>query len=617
MPVRPDRLEEEDFPVPFGRYTLRGLLGEGGMARVFEAELMGPQGFRKKAALKVIRSGVGRSEQRLRKALIKEARLGGLLHHPNVVETYDFGETEGQFWIAMEVVRGMGLDELLSEGIALPPSIAMEIAAQICQGLEHAHHLESDGQPTPLVHRDLKPSNVMVARNGLVKVLDFGIAKATHIAGHTTETGMTKGTPAYMSPEQAAGDPVDARSDIFATGCILYELVTGKRFFRGDTVYAIMLQVIKVDDLLADPETLAPAEAIVPGISHVLRGCLARDADQRWGEARQLERKIRKLQGKLPLPGPIRDWVEEREVAYKARTGELVALSLDRTPDLGGMRNPHRIEGLAATEPMTPSMDAVPASTVPLAPPAAAAPSRPPPSRQPAPSAPSPPPATPGATRPMTPPVSDERKPEPAVWVLALVALLLAGVAGVSLLGDGTPSDDPAVAVDPVPSGPSDEPGDPSAGLLPSDPTPEPTSAPEPTPAPVPEPTPTPVAEPTPKPTPAPAPEPTPAPAPAGRIVHSPPSQAVVGAPNRLEARVEGADCTPAVLYGPWSASDGELQAAVMSSLGDGHFETELFIPYELAWRKGFRYVIRCGGRGEPEARWPKSGAQRVDALAR
>ncbi len=422
MTVRPDRLEPEDFPVPFGRYTLLGLLGEGGMARVFEAELVGHEGFRKRAALKVIRSGIGRNEARLRKALIKEARLGGLLHHPNVVETYDFGENNGQAWIAMEIVRGMGLDQLLSEGQALPPSIALEVAGQICQGLEHAHNLTDGDEPTPLVHRDLKPSNVMVAHSGLVKVLDFGIAKATHIAGHTTETGMTKGTPAYMSPEQAAGDEVDARSDLFALGCIIYELLTGRRFFRGDTVYAIMLQVIKVDDLVADPETFAPVEAVVPGISDVLRRCLVRDASKRWSSARELERSVRALQGSLPLPGPIRDWLEEREAAYAARTAELEALSLDATPGAGGMVRPRRIEELGArpTSPAGPSPSpsrpspgagaAGPAETIAMGRPSPAGPVAPP--------APAPPvtgPAPRGAVSPPAPAPVDTRTMDPAV----------------------------------------------------------------------------------------------------------------------------------------------------------------------------------------------------------
>ena len=623
MRVRPDYLEEEDFPVPFGRYTLLGLLGEGGMARVFEAELRGPQGFRKRAALKVIRAGLHGDETRLRKGLIKEARLGGLLHHPNVVETYDFGEAEGQAWIAMEVVRGIGLDELLADARPLPAAIAMEIAAQICQGLEHAHDLVVDGEPAPLVHRDLKPSNVMLSRSGLVKVLDFGIAKATHLHGNTTETGMTKGTPAYMSPEQAAGDPVDARSDIFAMGAIVFELLTGRRFFQGDTVYSIMLQVVRVDELAADPATFRDAEGIVPGIADVLRRCLVRDRDLRWSGARVLEKELRRLQGRIPAPGPIRDWLEDREAARTKDTEDLEALSLDDVPG-------HRAAQLGPTLPLSGSVRAGGAALAdggqvarPSPPPRAPMP--------PIPKTPSPPTAAvPGltTTRPMDAggatlqrqgAIQDGRGPRDrsAAWTIGLVLFLLVG--GMALwMGLDRPPPTP----EPVAEAPTPEPAPIEPPLLePAEPTPEPAVAePTPRPAPVAEPAPTP------EPTPAARPEPrTPAPKPTvtappkptlATLRHSPPPSAVIGAPNRISVVVEDGDCTPAVLYGPWSARDGDLRAQVMSSLGGGGYEAELFIPYASEWRRGFRYAIRCGS-DDAVARWPTSGAHKVDALAR
>ena len=317
--ARPDLLEEGDFPVPFGRYTLLGLLGEGGMARVFQAELQGARGFRKKSAVKVIRAAIGEQDARLTRALIHEARLGGLLHHPNVVETYDFGEENDQAWIAMEFVEGACLNQLLREDEPLPPPVALEVAAQICAGLDHAHTLTVDGQAAPLVHRDLKPSNVMLANSGLVKVLDFGIAKATHIGGNTTETGLTKGTPAYMSPEQAAGQEVDGRSDLFAVGCLLYELLTGRRFFSGDTVYAIMMNVVRVEDLLKEMDRLDAVEAAAPGASVVIRRCMRASRDHRYASAAELERAIRALQGPVQAPGPVKGWVDACRAAMDPR----------------------------------------------------------------------------------------------------------------------------------------------------------------------------------------------------------------------------------------------------------------------------------------------------------
>ena len=614
MPVRPDHLEEEDFPVPFGRYTLLGLLGEGGMARVFEAELRGPQGFRKRAALKVIRLGIGGDEERLRKGLIKEARLGGLLHHPNVVETYDFGETEGQAWIAMEIVRGLGLDELLMDRRPLPAAIAMEIAAQICQGLEHAHELVVDGVSAPLVHRDLKPSNVMIANAGLVKVLDFGIAKATHLHGNTTETGMTKGTPAYMSPEQAAGDPVDARSDIFAAGAIVYELLTGRRFFQGETVYSIMLQVVRVDEIAADPDTFVDAEAAVPGIADVLRRCLVRDRDLRWSGARELERALRALQGRIPAPGPIRDWLEDRAASHKLATEDLQALSLDDAP----AQSPGGAAILGPTLPLSGSVRASPSGMEQLgsaqARPAPIPPIPPTPSITAALPTTRPMDVTGGATLQRQGAVRDDRRPG-GTWLIALGLFLAVGLTGLWLRPAPSPPPEPETAAPVVANDAPDEP----ITFEALEPTPEaaPTADPEPTPAPRAEPTPAP--EPTPRavePTPAPRPDPTPAAARKARLRHTPPRSAVLGAPNRIAVVVEHGDCTPAVMYGPWSAGDGDLRAQVMAGLGGGSYETELFIPYAAEWRRGFRYSIRCG-KGDAVARWPKSGAHKVDALAR
>ena len=338
--VRPDLLEDGDYPVSFGRYELLGLLGDGGMARVFRAELKGPRGFRKKAAVKVIRATLGGQNEQLTRALIHEARLGGLLHHPNVVETYDFGEFDGQAWIAMELVTGIGLDKLLAIREPVPPPVALEITAQICAGLAHAHELADDDRPAPLVHRDLKPSNVMISDSGLVKVLDFGIAKATHISGNTTETGLTKGTPAYMSPEQAAGSEVDPRSDLFAVGALLYELLTGKRFFAGDTVFQIMMNVVRVEELLKEPARLEAVEAACPGAGEVVMRALRSDRADRYDNARQLEQAVRAMQGPVLAPGPIKHWLDERKATGDSRfTNALVTPSggpaqLRQTSDL-------------------------------------------------------------------------------------------------------------------------------------------------------------------------------------------------------------------------------------------------------------------------------------------
>ena len=294
--IQPDLLSgSDDFPVAFGRYTLLGVLGEGGMARVFRAELQGLEGVRKKAAIKIIRASVAASNQNLGKALVNEARLGGLLHHPNVVETYEYGVVDDLPFIAMEYVRGVGLDELLEHGYELSPGHLLEMSAQIAAGLDHAHNLEDSGIETELVHRDLKPSNILLSRDGLVKVMDFGIAKAAALSTSMTQTGMTKGTPAYMSPEQVAGDPLDRRSDIFAFGAILYELALGSRMFGGDSLMTVLAAVLQVEERLERSDSRSRLDAVVPGLADIVFRCMRKDPADRYREAAEAEDALKAL----------------------------------------------------------------------------------------------------------------------------------------------------------------------------------------------------------------------------------------------------------------------------------------------------------------------------------
>ena len=657
--VRPDLLEETDFPVVFGRYTLLGLLGEGGMARVFRGELQGLRGFRKPAALKVIRASVGEQGERLTRALIHEARLGGLIHHPNVVETYDFGEEAGQAWIAMEQVRGVGLDRLLETGQALPIDVALEIAAQICAGLHHAHTLEQGGEPTPLVHRDLKPTNVMVADSGLVKVLDFGIAKATHIGGNTTETGLTKGTPAFMSPEQAQGSPVDPRSDIFAAGALLFEMLTGKRFFSGDTVYQIMLNVALVEDRLQDSALMSTVEAAAPGAWTVIQRCLRSDREARYPSALTLEQAIRDLQGPVQAPGPIKAWVDRCRAAADPRflppvraersgpaqlkgSSLLEELSLDRSETLGGAADAGVSAG--AGEPATLPVDRL-APTRAVGGRLASEPIDPPPGPPRSPHGP--PPLTPhphtatapveGTLQPtrLVPPVQRRSRALPIALVLGGLGLL--GLAVVLLVLVALPRIDTRTDVeltaDPDPPGhgatvSTDGPTRSAAG-----PTRSPAEAPEATPAPearsvappgeaVREPptagadtastTPPPVKT-TPKPE-----SPPLGPAAAARLRHTPPTSVVIGSPVHVTVTVEPTGrCRPRLRYAPWDSSDGGWRIQGMSETGGGEWETELLLPYEVVWRSGFRYQLRCVDSGQVVAAWPDTGSRKVPALAR
>jgi len=307
-------LAEEDLPYSTGRYRLLEVIGEGGMGRVYRSELLGPSGFRKQCALKVVRLDANHADV-ARDAFINEARLGGLLNHPNVVATLDFGELEGLPFIAMELVDGVTVDRLIRKvGGGLPRAVVLDAAIQICQGLDHAHDLHDSGRPAVLVHRDLKPSNIIISRHGLAKVMDFGIAKANDRVGEHTRTGMTKGTPNYMSPEQIDGEPLDRRSDIFAMGALLYIMLVGKHLFakRSGGMLSILLAISRVEEMLEDGRRLAVLDELIPGLSPVVRRCLRFDPANRYASARELAADLKQVRAGLIDQTTLAEFMEQQ-----------------------------------------------------------------------------------------------------------------------------------------------------------------------------------------------------------------------------------------------------------------------------------------------------------------
>ena len=305
-----EALQPSDLPVRFGRYRITGILGSGGMARVFKAELEGSAGFRKAVALKVIHRSILQSDDKLVSALMNEARLGALLHHQNLLETYDVGEVDGRHFIALEYVDGLTLNRFL-ETVGPPPlSACLELGCQMAQGLDAAHSIRIDGRPAALVHRDLKPSNVMLNRQGVVKILDFGIAKAFVGRTGSTETGVVKGTPMYMSPEQAQGKALDGRSDLFSLGAILYELVTGRRLFFGPTVVAVMLHIVDVEARLRGDPHFEAVRTSHPRLADLLWSCLRRDPDDRVESAALVASELTTLRQDYGAGDGLRDVVQ-------------------------------------------------------------------------------------------------------------------------------------------------------------------------------------------------------------------------------------------------------------------------------------------------------------------
>ena len=214
----------------FGNYELLEKVAVGGMAEIFKARAIHGQGVEKLVCIKRIHPALS-ADKSFVAMFIDEARLGVKMVHGNIVPVFDFGYVDGHYFLAMEYVEGQDLATLSGRAqvvdLEWPPELAFFVTMEILEGLAYAHHKRDDsGRPLELVHRDVSPSNVLVSNDGQVKLLDFGIARS-QAREFETRTGVIKGKPGYMSPEQAAGMKVDARADVWSSGAVLHELVTG------------------------------------------------------------------------------------------------------------------------------------------------------------------------------------------------------------------------------------------------------------------------------------------------------------------------------------------------------------------------------------------------------
>ncbi len=221
-----------------GHYELLHPLGAGGMAEVFKARAIGPAGFERDVVVKRILPAYGRDEDFVR-MFTDEARILGLIHHPNVVQAFEFGEDDGTLYLALEYVEGPSLSRILralrAANRRMPPAIAAYIGREICRALDCVHRLEDEsGARLDVVHRDVTPSNMIVTPWGGVKLLDFGVAKFTS-AARSTRAGTVKGKPAYLAPEQLEGKPIDGRVDLFALGIVMHEMLSLQHLFAGDS----------------------------------------------------------------------------------------------------------------------------------------------------------------------------------------------------------------------------------------------------------------------------------------------------------------------------------------------------------------------------------------------
>ncbi|MBI5516069.1 MAG: serine/threonine protein kinase [Deltaproteobacteria bacterium] len=300
-----------ELPGSLGPYRLLRRLGHGGMAEVFLAEAYGASGFEKRVALKTLLPEL-QGDGEYERILVAEARLGARLTHRNLVQVHDLGAARGTYYVRMDYIDGADLDSLLrgrrgvEEARPMPPPLALRVACEVCEALAYLHRVtDDDGHPLGLVHRDVSPSNILVSRDGEVKLADYGIAKAT-LRREDTRGGVARGKYAYMSPEQAVGGALTARSDQFGLGVTLCEMLTGRRPFDGAT---------PLDTLDRVREALPPAlPELDQGLRAIALRCFQRDPAARYPRTEDLSAALdeaRRALGASPTEA-LAAWVGAR-----------------------------------------------------------------------------------------------------------------------------------------------------------------------------------------------------------------------------------------------------------------------------------------------------------------
>lgn len=310
----------------FGNYYLLEKIAVGGMAELFKARQRGVANFEKIVAIKRILPHLSDNDEFVR-MFIDEAKLAAQLTHPNIAQIYDLGKASGFYYIAMEYVDGKDLRSLLRKvrefKMPLPEPVAAFVAMKVAGALDYAHRKKGmNGKDLKLVHRDISPQNVLISSEGAVKLVDFGIAKA---ATKSTQTmaGALKGKLLYMSPEQALGQPLDSRSDIYSLGLVLFELLTGERCFQADSELGVLEKVRlgKVQDV----------QLVNPGVSKemsdIIQKALLKDVDRRYPSARFFERDLKLLlnrQGNEPTEHDVAEYANTLLKGTKAQLETLV-----------------------------------------------------------------------------------------------------------------------------------------------------------------------------------------------------------------------------------------------------------------------------------------------------
>lgn len=335
-----------------GRYELLLPVARGGMAEVWAARLHGSRGFRKLVAIKTILRGAI-DDTRMEQMFLAEAELASRIQHPNVVQTLELGEHAGGLYLVLEWVDGQSLSALLTDASAhggLPLPIAVNLVGQACKGLHAAHELKDEnGAPLGVVHRDISPQNVLVSFSGTVKVVDFGIAKATAAASTLTEAGEVKGKLAYMAPEQLRGsDGVDRRADIFSMGTLLYAMTTGRHPFRGDHPSATLRNITTRGSV---PPPSAHVEDYPSALEEVVLKSLKKDPGERFATAHEMLQALERA-----VPDALERSFDVKVAEFIAKvSGSSGSERHQRIREAGDMLDRLRIKSGASLEQTSPS----------------------------------------------------------------------------------------------------------------------------------------------------------------------------------------------------------------------------------------------------------------------
>jgi eukaryotic-like serine/threonine-protein kinase len=293
------------------RYHVVSKIAKGGMAEIFLALQQGEEGFQKPVVLKRILPALA-ADPKFVRMFVDEAHIASTLNHSNLVQVLDLGRSGGQYFLVLEFVDGWSLEQIRRRAqqakMKLPIPLALTIVSALCRGLAYVHTRERDGQPLGIVHRDVTPQNVLISQHGEVKLADFGIAKAIG-KSEKSATGIIKGKFAYMSPEQSQAHPLDARSDLFSVGTVLYLLTTGRKPFDGKTDADVIMQVRRARP--EKPSTVV--RDLNPDVERLINRALRANPGKRWQSAEQMADKIDAILVKLGEPSgpaPLKRWLE-------------------------------------------------------------------------------------------------------------------------------------------------------------------------------------------------------------------------------------------------------------------------------------------------------------------